>query len=120
MKMYNNNIHDGLPQSEIRNFLAIQLKDCQLRNNGFKKSIPPWNNDNPYDSIIIRAKEDVKELENRIECYEDIKGIAALIKIMGWKEFDVSDETISYNREWMSFLGTQEEYDHLLLLINED
>ena len=117
-RVHNDHIHVGLPQSEIRNFLSKQLKDAQLRIINYVEGNEPQNH--PFDTIIYRAKEDIKKLENRIVCHETIKGIVELMKIMGWEEFDVSNETISYNREWMSFIGTKKEYDNLLLHINGD
>lgn len=111
-KILNINIHDGLHQSEIRNFLSIQLMNAETRNATYRKNYVPQGH--PYDTLIYSAKEDIKELQNRIEYYETLKGIAALIKVMGWEEFDVSRETIPSDRKWMSFIGTQNEYDQLI------
>jgi len=121
--MKNSDIHEGLSQKHIRDFLAMSLlKSYQDETNNKKDYSALAGMDNSIEKAIAIAKADIKFLENYVENLENKKAIWKLIELNGWQEHDVSDETekniVGYNLA-MNFIGTEKEYIELLEKINE-
>lgn len=87
-------IHQGLEQQEIRDLLARQLRGLWLVSS------------NPEG---IQGR--IKQLEIELEQAKTKVGILALIKHLGWEEWDVSDEVSDYGEHYFPFLGTRTELD---------
>lgn len=118
--MKNSQIHKGLKDKEIRDFLAHQLVELfeeETTNNKLK--VLPYNED-IFETLIQRTEQEIECLKKRLQIYRDRQAIVVLIKKQGWEEFDISDETEkdSLHMLKISFIGTEKEYNHLLEIIN--
>ena len=93
--MKNINKHAGLPDSNIRDFLAKQLG-------------------HGYEGCVEDLKERIAELQKQLEIAKSSQAALDLLKPNGWYWFDVSDDIEDYKySEYFPFLGTQEEYDQV-------
>ena len=89
--MKNENKHDGLTDSNVRDFLGKQL------GYGYEGEVK-----------IIQAK--IAELQNELAIAKKSQAARDLIRINGWAEFDVSDDIENYHRDsYFSFIGTVDE-----------
>lgn len=96
--MDNKNIHDGLDNKEVRDFLA----HWSYRE-GFLGR---------YSEIEYLEKELEKIKERLIHC-KNHKAILTLIESNGWTDFDL-DDIIPYNKDtYFPFVGTKEEFEAL-------
>lgn len=116
--MKNSNIHEGLPQKEIRDFLSMSMLKAWHNENNNKKDYSALGGlKNSIEKAIAIAEADIKFLQKYVENLKTREAIFKLIELNGWQEHDVSDETekdiIGYN-QWMSFIGTEEEYIELI------
>ena len=118
--MKNKDIHQGLPHQVIRDFLGRTIVESWRTEASIKRSVQPWDEDDPFGSSILRVKEQIKELQAQLEILETRKACSVLMKLYKWDEWDVSDDTErpSPNVSWMSFIGTKEEYDFLMTKIH--
>ena len=114
----NSEIHEGLDQSEVRNFLAHQLAEA-WGTNAQPKSLDLSPDSDPLDWAIQSAK-NMKDLsERQIKNLEHKKAVLILIEKMGWEEFDVSEMTTKDMAWWWSFIGTKEEYQNQFIAEDE-
>ncbi len=120
--MKNSEIHEGLSQKDIRDFLAMSMVKAYHDEKNNKKDYSALATcDDNFEKAIEIAKADIKFLQKYVENLKTKQAIWKLIELNGWQEHDVSDETekdyIGYN-QWMSFIGTEKEYIELLGKIN--
>jgi len=118
--MKNSEIHTGLDKKEIRDFLAIEF--LKLFNEEFenKKETIPYNKEDVFDWCVKDGEAQIKVLKKYVEISKSRQAIIQLIKMNGWQEFDVSDDTekdLPYKLK-MSFIGTPEEHEKFLMLNN--
>lgn len=89
--------HEDLEQSELRDFLAKELKWCG------------------YDGEVEVIKSQIKDLEIRLEKVRSSQIAKNAVRLNGWLEHDVSDHVEQYiSDEYFPFVGTDEELDTLL------
>lgn len=109
--MKNSKIHKGLPQREIRDFLAMELVKSNIADSQNKKDYSEIEKYyNSFERAIFVAETDIKYLQTYIKNLKIKQAIITLIKSNGWEEYDVSDETYCDDNEWMNFIGTEKEY----------
>lgn len=118
--MKNSEIHKGLLNENVRNFLANELRDFydnEVKNK--KEQIP--NMENAFDWVIKDAEAIIEFNKRRIEYLIARKGLYSIIKKYGWEEHDVSDY-ISLDTGYdlcLAFIGTEEEYNQLMKKLKE-
>jgi hypothetical protein len=118
--MKNNKIHNGFERKEIRDFLAQSLIDADVRLRNNKLEIIPYSEDKALEYIIRNAELHIEFLQKNIQIYKQVLAIQQLIALNNWQENDVSNETEKDIKEgWMSFIGTENEYNHLLEIIRK-
>lgn len=117
--MKNNEIHQGLPNKEVRDFLSEQLTDSRYSTPPQEEMPPPSSMDN-LDWAILSAERTRNLAANQLEYLKRTKAVYILMKKMGWTEWDVSDETTRVGEHWLSFLGTEEEYNNLIKQIENE
>ena len=117
--MKNSEIHNGLLQNIIRDFLGHSLVEAQdLRDKNIKE-IVSYRNDDHYEWAIESDMKQIEYLQRNILITRKFQAILELIKSAGWDEFDVSNETEQdIKNKWMPFIGTEAEYNDLLEIIN--
>jgi adenine C2-methylase RlmN of 23S rRNA A2503 and tRNA A37 len=120
--MKNSEIHNGLDKKEIRDFLSqtlVKFMEEQFEN---AQSVPIPHHDDIYEYSIQKTEQDIKYHTKQLQIYKGMQATIQLIKMNGWQEFDVSDETEKDTKHIlkMNFIGTEKEYDFLLLQINGD
>ena len=122
--MKNSKIHLGFEKSDLRDFFAISL----LRN--LEKEISNKREEvfkddefvkNALDYRIDFAKNEIKFQKKEIEIMNQKKSLLLLMENENWSEFDVSDETEKdFDSDyWLSFIGTQEEFEFFIQQINK-
>ena len=112
--MNSTEIHKGLPQKEIRDFLSLAMaKAFDDENNNQKKHLLHSTYDDTFDWAIDDAREQIKYLKKYIENIKTKQALIKLIDMNGWKEHDVSDDV--YNdteyKLHMNFIGTEDELE---------
>lgn len=118
--MKNSEIHNGLEKKEIRDFLSLALvKSMEDQFKNSKSDYVPYNDD-PFEYSIQLSEGQIKFHMKCIEIYKTLQAASQLIKMNGWEEFDVSDDTEndSSHQLKLSFIGTKEEYDFLMTKIH--
>ena len=106
--MQNSEIHNGLENNEVRDFLGKELHLCRM--NGGCNS----------EEYIKMLELQIIEAKIRIDVCKRLTALSQLINFKGWSEFDISDR-IYYNKStYIPFIGTQEEYDNLIVKINKE
>lgn len=120
--MKNSEIHNGLPEKELREFLSNALvKNLTLEINARKIDVP-YNAKVPYDRDIKDIEQQIVFLNKKLELIREKSSLLHIIAIKNWDDFDISDETTNdlpyrYSR---SFIGTKDEYEQLLLKIKKE
>lgn len=119
--MKNSHIHNGLPRKEIRDFLAIAIIKSFAAETKIQKDREQYKNAKGIEWAIKDAEAEIICWQKKLECYKEKASIFSLIKMNGWDEFDVSDETekdLDYSLK-MNFIGTQKEYENFLKSIKK-
>jgi len=116
-------IHEGLPQKEIRNFLGMAMvmafeAECENK----KKIVQHIQDGDSLEWVKEDAREQIKYLEKYIQNVNNKQAIITLIKNSGWEEYDVSDDVQNDTgyRLGMSFIGTGEEYEKFMKDLHSD
>lgn len=121
--MKNSKIHLGLENEEVRNFLSLAMVRNYQQEFENKKQIEPYrpSEKTSFMYAISDCENEIKFQTKRLQLLKEKEAIITLIKMQGWEEFDVSDETekdLEYTLK-MNFIGTQLEYEELCALANE-
>lgn len=114
--MKNSEIHKGLPQSELRDYIATQLVKIQEQEFASKKEDIPYDKDYPLECLIKDCEAEIAYQNKKIEFLKQKQAILEILKMTCFEEFDISDETekdLHYSL-WLSFIGTKEEYNQLI------
>ena len=114
--MKDTEIHNGLKNKEIRDFLATNIVNAYNKERENNLKIPSISNLNGLDWAIERAKMVIKNKQNELERLEIYKAVTLLAKKYGWSEYDVSDYVVKSdgNKLHWNFFGTQKEYNLFL------
>ena len=115
--MKNNEIHNGLPNKEIRDFLSLQLGIASGIE--YKMKVVPADIKNGLDRQIFRNNESIAYSLKNNEKMNALKALYAIIEMLGYGEYDVSDSVENVGNNWLSFIGTEEEYETLLKQLNK-
>lgn len=119
--MKNTEIHQELSEKDLRDFLTKSLADNNLKRiaigNDPKYAYTYKTTNNliiGLDRAIANSEKELKKVTLKIELYKKDRAICQIIEMKGWKEFDVSDYVIKDYEDWyLSFIGTEEEYENL-------
>ena len=90
-------MHEGFAQKEIRDFLGKEISET-------------W-----ATSSVDHLEKEIKKLQVELETARRHQALIALMKHMGWEDFDVSDfvERIG-NDCWPQFVGTKKDYEQFM------
>jgi len=112
--MKNSEIHNGLENAEIRNFLAKALITAYRAEVNNKKVLIPFDRNALIEWSIKDCEADIVFHQKRLELLKQKQAVLQLIKMYKWFEFDVSDY-VEHDMlpEYMNFIGTAEEYKKL-------
>lgn len=115
-------IHNGLPEQELRDYFSQELVKSMVAEIHNRKHIPNYNAEDPIQWAIEDAEAHVKYHQKRLEILKRRHAIIRLIKERGWQEFDVSDHVVNlYAMELsMNFIGTEDEYNNLYKKFEND
>ena len=109
-------MHDGLPDREIRILIAHDIRTVQEMETENHPKIAPHDKD-IFSHIIEDSKNQIEYHQQRIKIAELHKGLQAVLALRGWEEFDISDENIRIEpgqKYYLTFIGTTDEYKALL------
>lgn len=115
--MKNSEIHKGLSQKEIRDFLAMGIiKTYEAESQNKKDYHSRLDNEDVWEAAITNAKMEIKFYETLVDIYSTRRAILKLIEQNNWQEHDVSDDTYQdiSSTFWMNFVGTIDEHEALL------
>jgi hypothetical protein len=102
-------IHNGLQDKEIRDFLSKALaKSYKEEYNFEKKEIV---GENTQERTISRLENDIEYSKHQIKVNKDRLAILRIMEQKNWKELDVSDYIGKVDDMYLSFIGTVEEGD---------
>jgi len=122
--MKSTEIHNGLVNKEIRDFLSKSLVNIFEEECNNKKVITQYGGDIiGFDRAIMDTENEIVFLNKKLELLKQKQSVIKLIKMNGWDEFDVSEYTYNNTakRQWMNFVGTESEYNTLVTkLISEE
>ena len=102
--MENNNIHKEFANKEIRDFLAQELRDVRMQ--GLVDSEYAQKQIYTFQKLLIIAKK-----------YE---AVLVLIKEKGWDDWDISEHLHYNSKTYFPFVGTEEEYNELIEIIETE
>jgi hypothetical protein len=121
--MKSSEIHNGLPEKELRDFFAktqSEIYDKEIANK--KVEIHYNRRGDVLEWSIKDAEAQITVLKRTIELLHQKIAVRSLIKEKGWEEHDISDSTANDTEYtlWLNFIGTKEEHAHLLDIINKE
>jgi hypothetical protein len=125
--MNNTEIHNDLPEKDLRDFLTKSLADSYLKRmeigNDVKYKYQYKNTSDPIlglDQVIANRERDLEKITIEIATHKAERAVHEIIKMKGWSEHDISDYVVKDYDDWyLSFIGTEEEYENLLLKLKE-
>lgn len=108
--MKDTEIHNGLPEKEIRDFFSEQIMDNVMSGETIPHKYTP--NLDPYVQALYNQKIDLENCQNEIKRLERMIAVRTLLKLKGWEEWDCSNSVLrsTPNRGWLNFIGTEEEF----------
>jgi hypothetical protein len=120
--MKSTEIHNGLPNKEIREFLSKSMSEIFDKECNNKKAEIPYDRESSLEWAIKDAEAQIVMLKKSIEIIHQKIALRSLITEKGWDEWDVSDYTVNDSgfKLWLSFIGTKEEYDELMVKLEEE
>lgn len=120
--MRNNKIHEHLEKAEVRDLISKGFVDCINDEVKVMKNRYYHNYEgNPLDIYVEQAQQRYDDAKIQLEVAKKRQALGIITKMMGWEDFDVSDETTGeYDKHLMSFIGTQEEFDQLIITIDNE
>ena len=105
--MKDTEIHNGLPEKEIRNLISNGIMKYQKTGERPKRSYGGML----YDDEIENTKLEIKYHQEELKRLENLKATIQIMKMKGWEEHDVSELDVSKTDwVWMNFIGTDNEY----------
>jgi hypothetical protein len=109
-------IHNGLPEKELRDYFSKEIVRSVVTDFHNKKGVPKYDAEDPLKWSIEDAEADIKYHQKRLEILKHRYAVHTLIKERGWQEFDVSDHVANqYSMELrMNFIGTEDEYNNFM------
>lgn len=110
-------MHNGLPDREIRILIAHDIRTTIEMEGENKQKIPVYDDKHLWDYVIQDCKNAIEFHQKRMKIAELRKGLNAVLEMRGWEEFDVSDENIRIEpgqKHYLSFIGTKAEHKALL------
>lgn len=118
--MKDREVHNGLPQKEVRDFLAMSLVKAFEEESDNKKEHRPYDGKNAVGWAIKDTESQIAYLQKALEIKRGVSAVLFLIKKNNWEEFDVSDQTErdGQSRLSMSFIGNKSEHRKLLQKIS--
>lgn len=120
--MKNSKIHLGLQNSDLRDFLSISMVKNQEQEFNNKKQAYSSNIGTVYEKLIKDCENEIEFHNKKLEILKERQSIITLMKMQGWDEFDVSDDTqkdLGYILR-MNFIGTSVEYDNFINSLDND
>ena len=124
--MKDNEIHKGLDNVEIRDFLSHSIynyyaEQAEISRKYDTDSGEICRNYNGIDYTIKYYELNIERNQKMLKAATKLKAKQIIIKQMGWDEHDVSDDVRKTNDMYcLSFIGTQNEYDLLMKKINKE
>lgn len=114
--MKNSEIHKNKPNAVIRDYLSLSLVKIFELECLNRREIVNYSND-AMAWAIKDCENEIVFHHRRLELLKEKQAVITLIKMNGWQDFDVSDwtENDTGHKLHMTFIGTQEEYDNLML-----
>jgi hypothetical protein len=122
MKTKSTEIHIGLSDKEVRDFLSKSMSEMFDKECTNKKPENPYDGKNSLEWALRDAEGEVIRYKKVIEFLHQKIALRSLIIERGWDEHDVSDYTINDSgfRLHLSFIGTTEEYENLMVKLEEE
>jgi hypothetical protein len=120
--MKSSEIHNGLPEKEIRDFFAKSMSEMFDKECANKKVEIPYDKTNSFDWSIKNDEAQIVVLKRSIELAHQKIALHGLLNDKGWEEHDISDFTINDSgfKIHLSFIGTTEEYENIMLKLEEE
>lgn len=116
--MDNHKIHEGLERADLRDFFSQMLVKNQLAHKNNRKKLADYNIGG-LEWAIQDCLGEIEFHQKKLQLLKEYQAIVTLINMQGWMEFDVSDYTKSDSSSWMSFIGTEDEYNSLMKLFKK-
>jgi hypothetical protein len=110
-------MHDGLPDREIRILIAHDIRTTIQMEAENKQKTTQYDVEHLWDYVIQDCKNAIEFHQKRLKIAELRKGLDAVLALRGWEEHDISDENISIEpgqKYYLSFIGTKAEHKALL------
>lgn len=110
-------MHQHLSEKELRDFFSQELS----KTIHFKiPSTPTDYNLRGIDAYIKKLEIDLADTELTLHNMKKQKSLMTLMEMKGWKDFDVSDEIGRSSEHYLNFIGTQVEYEALMLEVKNE
>ena len=118
-KIKNLEIHQGLPNQIVREYLAEADAKAYYNYCNVKKEVILFNDyaDDMDQFNIENLKAEIAHREKKLQYARQMKAIKTLIADEGWKIHDVSDYVLMQKPYFINFVGTDAEYKQLLKTI---
>lgn len=111
--MKNSEIHSRFEKAVIRDFFSTQLKTIWLEESSLRKEEIPYDRPHSLEWSIADADAWVEFWKKMVTVKKQRLAVVKLIEMMGWKEFDVCEYVDNDLNGYISFIGTDLEFDML-------
>jgi hypothetical protein len=113
--MKDTEIHNGLSNNTVRDFLSSKMSRALFSRDTRKKVNAVVKNGDYIQHSIDECDASIQFYTERKMYNEIIKAISFLIKSNGWLEFDISNHVIRPNSGYhLNFIGTKDEYKEFM------
>ena len=116
MEMTFENMHNGLVNAEVRDFISFQLCEVQEKINKNRPERIELVNGDYMRYRIETLENEIKVKQHELQLVNHLNALITIMKSFNWKDYDVSDY-IKCKTEigYRNFIGTIEEYNNLII-----
>ena len=111
-------IHNLLPEKEIRDFFRDSLAEFAARNSQVyskRHEYNQYNNNDFLGSRIRKIEFDIQTSQEELQIAKALQSVNILMASKGWIEHDVSDNVVKTSEQYLHFIGTEEEYQAFII-----
>jgi hypothetical protein len=111
-------VHIGLADKELRDYFSSSLSDLYASEmesaNAIQKKTLNYYQTHPRNEVSHYFVNGIAINEINLEHHLNKLAVFTLMQSKGWTEHDISDFTVKTGNNFLSFIGTEKEYEDFL------
>lgn len=108
-------IHNGLPESELRNFFSINIEKSWICHK-IKECLTYYDKEDPFLHSMESSLNQIEFHKLEYERLNNLRSLKLLMNLKGWKEHECAELEPIIKKDspcdpYLSFIGTDEEFE---------